>query len=56
MKQLLRTGHLEGQSWFDVLQHVEMAINPAALPNSKISPFCLNYGFHPCFEADVFSM
>ena len=33
-----------------------MAINSASLPNSKISPFFLNYGFHPCFESDVFNM
>ena len=33
IKQLLLTAHLEGHSWFDVLPHVEMAINSAFIPN-----------------------
>ena len=33
-----------------------MAINNAPLPNSCISPFFLNYGFHPCCEADLFNL
>lgn len=25
-------------------------------PKTRMSPFYLNYGFHPCFDADVFSV
>ena len=56
MKQLLRTDNFDGQSWFDVFPHVEKAMNAAALSYSKQSHRFFNYGFHLCFEAEVFSM
>ena len=56
MKQLLRIAHLRGSAWYDVLPLCEMAIKIAPLPNSHVSPFFLNYGFHPCFEADLFNL
>ena len=56
MKQLLRIAHLQGSTWYDVLPLCEMAMNNAALPNSHATPFMLNYGFHPCCEADLFNL
>ena len=56
MKQLLRSAEMEGSCWFDILPHAEMAMNNAALPGTDLTPFYLNAGYHPCFEADVFSM
>ena len=55
MKQLLRAAHYNGQNWYDVLPLAEMAINNAPLPNSNYSAYYLNYGFHPCCEADLFN-
>ena len=56
MKQLPRIAQYEGATWFDVIPHAEMANNGAALPGTDDTLFFLNYGFHPCAEADVFSM
>ena len=55
MKQLLRAAHYNGKNWYDVLPLAEMAINNAPLPNSNHSAFYVNYGFHPCCEADIFN-
>ena len=56
MKQLLRAAQFEGSSWYDALPHAEMAINNAPILNSDYSAYYLNYGFHPCCEADIFSL
>ena len=55
MKQLLRTATFQGSSWFDVLPHAEMAMNNAPILNTDFSAYYLNYGYHPCLEADLFS-
>ena len=30
-------------------------MNNAPLTRTHMTPFYLNYGFHPCYDADVFS-
>ena len=55
MKQLLRIAHFQGSAWIDVLAHAEMAMNNAPILGTDFSAFYLNYGFHPCVEADLFS-
>jgi len=55
MKQLLRGAYFNGDNWYDGLPLAEMAINKAPPTNSTYSAYYLNYGFHPCCEADVFN-
>ena len=55
MKQLLRIAYSAGQSWFDALPYAEVAMNSAPIARSKFYAFFINYGFHPCVQADVFS-
>ena len=55
MKQLLRAAQFEGFSWYDVLPHAEMAMNNAPIMNTDFSAYYLNYGYHPCLKADLFS-
>ena len=54
MKQLLRIAQMEGTTWFDALPLTEIAMNNAPLPQSHMTPFYLNYGYHPNFDADIF--
>ena len=46
---------MQGATWFDALPLAEIAMNNAPLPQSHMTAFFLNYGFHPNFDADVFS-
>ena len=55
MKQLLCAAQFEGFSWYDVLPHAEMAMNNAPIMNTDFSAYYLNYGYHPCLEADLCS-
>ena len=56
MKHVLRVAHLQGQNLYDVLHLAEIAMNNAPIRNTAYSPFFLNYGYHPCFTADVFNL
>ena len=56
MKQLLCGAHFNGDNWYDALPLAKMANNNAPLLNSTYTAYYLNYGFHPCCEADVFNV
>ena len=55
MKQLLRGADFNGYNWYDVLPLAEMTINNGHFPNSTYSAYYVNYGFHGCCEAEVWS-
>ena len=55
METSLRWAAFEGRNWFDVLPYVEMAMNSASIPSSRLSQFYLNYGFHTTTNSDVHS-